>query len=358
MNSFGQIFRLTTFGESHGEAVGGVIDGMPAGIDIDLEFIQSELDRRRPGQSAITTSRNEADKVELLSGVFDGKSTGCPIGFIVRNTNQHSQDYENMRCLFRPSHADYTYQQKYGIRDHRGGGRTSARITISRCVAGAMAKLVLRQKGISIQAYTSQVGNIALDKDYKLYDLNLTETNAVRCPDAEKAAQMEELIKQVKAEGDTIGGVITCVIKGCPAGLGEPEFDKLHAALGKAMLSINAVKGFEYGEGFSCATMRGTQMNDVFLRGEDGQITTSTNHSGGIQGGISNGQDIYFRVAFKPVATILTEQETVDMEGNKTTFTARGRHDPCVLPRAVPVVESMAAMTILDYILLQNAVIL
>ena len=358
MNSFGQIFRLTTFGESHGEAVGGVIDGMPAGIDIDLEFIQSELDRRRPGQSAITTSRNEADKVELLSGVFDGKSTGCPIGFIVRNTNQHSQDYENMRCLFRPSHADYTYQQKYGIRDHRGGGRTSARITISRCVAGAMAKLVLRQKGISIQAYTSQVGNIALDKDYKLYDLNLTETNAVRCPDAEKAAQMEELIKQVKAEGDTIGGVITCVIKGCPAGLGEPESDKLHAALGKAMLSINAVKGFEYGEGFSCATMRGTQMNDVFLRGEDGQITTATNHSGGIQGGISNGQDIYFRVAFKPVATILTEQETVDMEGNKTTFTARGRHDPCVLPRAVPVVESMAAMTILDYILLQNAVIL
>ena len=358
MNSFGQIFRLTTFGESHGEAVGGVIDGMPAGIDIDLEFIQSELNRRRPGQSAITTSRNEADKVELLSGVFDGKSTGCPIGFIVRNTNQHSQDYENMCCLFRPSHADYTYQQKYGIRDHRGGGRTSARITISRCVAGAMAKLVLRQKGISIQAYTSQVGNIALEKDYKLYDLNLTETNAVRCPDAEKAAQMEELIKQVKAEGDTIGGVITCVIKGCPAGLGEPEFDKLHAALGKAMLSINAVKGFEYGEGFSCATMRGTQMNDVFLRGEDGQITTATNHSGGIQGGISNGQDIYFRVAFKPVATILTEQETVDMEGNKTTFTARGRHDPCVLPRAVPVVESMAAMTILDYILLQNAVIL
>lgn len=358
MNSFGQIFRLTTFGESHGEAVGGVIDGMPAGIDIDLEFIQSELDRRRPGQSAITTSRNEADKVELLSGVFEGKSTGCPIGFIVHNTNQHSQDYENMRCLFRPSHADYTYQQKYGIRDHRGGGRTSARITISRCVAGAMAKLVLRQKGISIQAYTSQVGNIALDMDYKLYDLNLTETNAVRCPDAEKAAQMEELIKQVKAEGDTIGGVITCVIKGCPAGLGEPEFDKLHAALGKAMLSINAVKGFEYGEGFSCATMRGTQMNDVFLRGEDGQITTATNHSGGIQGGISNGQDIYFRVAFKPVATILTEQETVDMEGNKTTFTARGRHDPCVLPRAVPVVESMAAMTILDYILLQNAVIL
>lgn len=358
MNSFGQIFRLTTFGESHGEAVGGVVDGMPAGIDIDLEFIQSELNRRRPGQSAITTSRNEADKVELLSGVFEGKSTGCPIGFIVRNTNQHSQDYENMRCLFRPSHADYTYQQKYGIRDHRGGGRTSARITISRCVAGALAKLVLRQKGITIQAYTSQVGDIALEKDYKLYDLNLTETNAVRCPDAEKAAQMEKLIKQVKAEGDTIGGVITCIIKGCPAGLGEPEFDKLHATLGQAMLSINAVKGFEYGEGFDCATMRGTQMNDVFHSGKDRQITTATNHSGGIQGGISNGEDIYFRVAFKPVATILTEQETVDMEGNPTTFTARGRHDPCVLPRAVPVVESMAAITILDYILLQNAEIL
>ena len=358
MNSFGQIFRLTTFGESHGEAVGGVVDGMPAGIDIDLEFIQGELNRRRPGQSAITTSRNEADKVELLSGVFEGKSTGCPIGFIVRNTNQHSQDYENMRCLFRPSHADYTYQQKYGIRDHRGGGRTSARITISRCVAGALAKLVLRQKGITIQAYTSQVGDIALEKDYKLYDLNLTETNAVRCPDAEKAAQMEELIKQVKAEGDTIGGVITCIIKGCPAGLGEPEFDKLHATLGQAMLSINAVKGFEYGEGFDCATMRGTQMNDVFHSGKDGQITTATNHSGGIQGGISNGEDIYFRVAFKPVATILTEQETVDMEGNPTTFTARGRHDPCVLPRAVPVVESMAAITILDYILRQNAEIL
>lgn len=357
MNSFGHIFRLTTFGESHGEAVGGVVDGMPAGIDIDMEFIQSELNRRRPGQSAITTSRQEADRVELLSGVFEGKSTGCPIGFIVRNTNQHSHDYENMRNLFRPSHADYTYQQKYGIRDHRGGGRSSARITISRCVAGALAKLALRQKGISIQAYTSQVGDIALDKDYSRYDLSLTESNAVRCPDTEKAAQMEQLIAQVKAEGDTIGGIITCVIKGCPVGLGEPEFDKLHATLGQAMLSINAVKGFEYGDGFDCATMRGKQMNDVFCN-EDGRITTTTNHSGGIQGGISNGQDIYFRVAFKPVATILTEQETVDKAGNATTFTAKGRHDPCVLPRAVPVVEAMAAMTILDSILLRNAVIL
>lgn len=362
MNSFGHIFRLTTFGESHGEAVGGIIDGMPAGIDIDMEFIQNELNRRRPGQSAITTSRQEADRVELLSGVFEGKSTGCPIGFIVRNTNQHSHDYENMRNLFRPSHADYTYNEKYGIRDHRGGGRSSARITISRCVGGALAKLVLRQKGISIQAYTSQVGPIALDKDYTRYDLSLTETNAVRCPDQQKAAEMEALIAQVKADGDTIGGIITCVIKGCPTGLGEPEFDKLHATLGQAMMSINAVKGFEYGDGFDSATMRGSQVNDVFVPSPGTQhpspITTTTNHSGGIQGGISNGQDIYFRVAFKPVATILTEQKTVDKDGNATTFTAHGRHDPCVLPRAVPVVESMAAMTVLDYILLRNAVIL
>ena len=353
-NTFGNLFTLTTFGESHGAAVGGVIDGMPAGIDIDLDFIQHELDRRRPGQSKITTSRQEADLVELLSGVFEGKSTGCPIGFIVRNTNQHSQDYENMRCLFRPSHADFTYQQKYGLRDHRGGGRSSARITISRCVGGALAKLVLRQMGISVQAYTSQVGDIALPHDYTHYDLSLTETNAVRCPDTEIAAQMEALITKIKGEGDTIGGIITGVIKGCPAGLGEPEFDKLHAALGSAMLSINAVKGFEYGEGFAGVTARGSQQNDVF-KNIKGQVTTATNHSGGIQGGISNGQDIYFRVAFKPVATILTEQETVDMEGNPTTFTARGRHDPCVLPRAVPVVEAMAAMTILDFFLLKNS---
>lgn len=353
-NTFGNLFRLTTFGESHGEAIGGVVDGMPAGIDIDLAFIQAELDRRRPGQSKITTSRNEPDRVEILSGVFEGKSTGCPIGFIVRNTNQHSQDYENMRCTFRPSHADYTYQQKYGIRDHRGGGRSSARITISRCVGGALAKLVLNQLGISIQAYTSQVGNIALDNDYQKYDLTLTESNAVRCPDPEKAAQMEELITQVKADGDTIGGIITCVIKGCPVGLGEPEFGKLHASLGAAMLSINAVKGFEYGEGFAGVTARGSEQNDRFCSVE-GRISTSTNHSGGIQGGISNGQDIYFRVAFKPVATLLMEQETVDKEGNPTKMTARGRHDPCVLPRAVPVVEAMAAMTILDHFLLNKA---
>ena len=357
MNTLGTLFRLTTFGESHGEAIGGVVDGMPPGIDIDVAFIQQELNRRRPGQSKITTSRQEPDQVELLSGVFEGKSTGCPIGFIVRNQNQHSQDYENMRCLFRPSHADYTYHEKYGFRDHRGGGRSSARITISRCVGGALAKLVLRQKGISIQAYTSQVGSIALDRDYHRYDLSLTETNAVRCPDPEKAAEMEELITRMKAEGDTIGGVITCVIKGCPAGLGEPEFGKLHAALGAAMLSINAVKGFEYGEGFSGVTARGSEQNDIFVSTDSG-ITTASNHSGGIQGGISNGQDIYFRVAFKPVATILQEQQTTDLEGNPATFTARGRHDPCVLPRAVPVVEAMAAMTILDHYLLRNSAIL
>ena len=355
MNTFGTLFRLTTFGESHGEAIGGVIDGMPAGIDIDMDFIQQELNRRRPGQSSITTSRQEADQVELLSGVFEGKSTGCPIGFIVRNTNQHSQDYENMRCLFRPSYANYTYHYKYGTRDHRGGGPSSARITISRCVGGALAKLALRQLGISIQAYTSQIGDIALERDYRLYDLSKTETNAVRCPDAEKAAQMEELVKKVKAEGDTIGGIITCVIKGCPAGLGEPEFGKLHAALGAAMLSINAVKGFEYGEGFSGVTARGSEQNDIFVSQAQGGVTTATNRSGGIQGGISNGQDIYFRVAFKPVATILTEQDTVDLEGKPTTLTARGRHDPCVLPRAVPIVEAMAALTILDHFMLNKS---
>ena len=351
-NTFGHLFTLTTFGESHGVAVGGVIDGFPAGIDIDMEFVQNELNRRRPGQSHITTSRNEADKVEFLSGVFEGKSTGTPIGFEVRNTNQHSQDYENMRCLFRPSHADYTYYNKYGIRDHRGGGRSSARINIARCVGGALAKLALRQLGISITAYTSQVGDIALERDYHLYDLSKTEDNIVRCPDQQKAKEMEELIAQVKADGDTIGGVITCVIKGCPVGLGEPEFDKLHAQLGAAMLGINAVKGFEYGEGFDGVTARGSQQNDTFVPG----ITTATNHSGGIQGGISNGQDIYFRVAFKPVATILKEQDTVDLEGNATKLTARGRHDPCVLPRAVPVVEAMAAMVILDSYLVNKSV--
>ena len=351
-NTFGNLFTLTTFGESHGVAVGGVIDGFPAGIYIDMEFVQSELNRRRPGQSHITTARNEADKVEFLSGVFEGKSTGTPIGFEVRNTNQHSQDYENMRCLFRPSHADYTYHSKYGIRDHRGGGRSSARITIARCVGGALAKLALRQLGISITAYASQVGDIALERDYHMYDLSKTEDNIVRCPDADKAKEMEQLIAQVKAEGDTIGGIITCVVKGCPVGLGEPEFDKLHAQLGAAMLGINAVKGFEYGEGFAGVTAKGSEQNDTFLPG----FHTATNHSGGIQGGISNGQDIYFRVAFKPVATILMEQDTIDLQGNATKLTARGRHDPCVLPRAVPVVEAMAAMVILDNYLMNKTV--
>lgn len=354
-NTFGHLFTLTTFGESHGEAIGGVVDGMPAGIEIDTAFIQQELNRRRPGQSRITTSRQEADQVELLSGVFEGRSTGCPIGFIVRNQNQHSQDYENLRTVFRPSHADYTYYNKYELRDHRGGGRSSARITISRCVGGALAKLALRQLGISVQAYTSQVGDIALERDYRLYNLDLTEQNAVRCPDQEKARQMEQLIEQVKAEGDTIGGIITCVIKGCPTGLGEPEFSKFHAELGAAMLGINAVKGFEYGEGFSGVTARGSEQNDVFVS-ENSSLSTKTNHSGGIQGGISNGQDIYFRVAFKPIATLLRPQQTVDMEGNETTVTPRGRHDPCVLPRAVPVVEAMAAMVVLDHYLLNKSV--
>lgn len=357
-NTFGNIFTLTSFGESHGTAVGGIVDGMPAGISIDTEFIQQELSRRRPGQSHITTSRKEADQVEILSGVFEGKSTGTPIAFEVRNQNQHSQDYENMRCLFRPSHADYTYHEKYGIRDHRGGGRSSARITIARCVGGALAKLALRQLGISVTAYTSQVGHIALENDYRKYDLGTIEQNIVRCPDQAKAQEMEQLIASVKADGDTIGGIITCVVKGCPAGLGEPEFGKLHAMLGAAMLGINAVKGFEYGEGFAGVTARGSEQNDVFApAAKPGDpITTLTNHSGGIQGGISNGEDIYFRVAFKPVATLLMEQDTVDLEGNATKLTARGRHDPCVLPRAVPIVEAMAAMVILDSYLLNKTV--
>lgn len=354
-NTFGNLFTLTSFGESHGEGVGGVIDGFPAGIDIDLDFIQHELDRRKPGQSAITTSRRESDRVEILSGVFEGKSTGTPIGFLVRNNNQHSQDYENMRCLFRPSHADFTYYNKYGIRDYRGGGRSSARITISRCVGGAFAKLALRRLNITVSAYTSQVGTIALDKDYRKYDLKQTENNLVRCPDADKAQQMEALIRSVKEAGDTVGGIITCVIKGCPVGLGEPEFSKLHAALGGAMLSINAVKGFEYGDGFDCVNTLGSQQNDRFVS-EANRIHTASNHSGGIQGGLSNGEDIYFRVAFKPVATILQEQETVDLEGNATTLKAKGRHDPCVLPRAVPIVEAMAAMTLLDFYLINKSV--
>jgi chorismate synthase len=362
VNTFGNIFRLTTFGESHGVAVGGVIDGMPAGIEVDEEFLQAEMARRRPGQSAITTGRNEADHVELLSGIFEGKTTGTPIGFEVRNSNQHSNDYENIRNLYRPSHADYTYSQKYGLRDHRGGGRSSARETLSRVVGGAFAKMALRQIGIEIKAYTSQVGDICLDNDWTKYDLSKIESNAVRCPDADKAAQMEQLIKQVKSEGDTIGGVITCVIQGVPVGLGEPVYGRLNAALGAAILSINACKGFEYGLGFAECGRRGSEMMDQFLPVEGSeiealpQLQTKTNHSGGIQGGISNGAPIYFRCAFKPVATLLKPIDTVTDEGKETVLQARGRHDPCVLPRAVPIVEAMAAMTILDYYLLNKTI--
>lgn len=353
MNTFGTIFRLTSYGESHGAAIGGIIDGCPAGIEVNMEFIQSELDRRRPGQSKITTPRKEADKVEFLSGIFDGKTTGTPIGFVIWNANHHSSDYDNMKDLYRPSHADYTYAKKYGVRDHRGGGRSSARETIARCVGGALAKLALKQLGINITAYTSQVGPISLDNVYTDYDLSQIESTPVRCPDLNKAEQMIDLIREVKSQGDTIGGVITCVIKGTPVGLGQPVFGKLHAALGNAMLSINAVKGFEYGDGFD-VNHRGSEVNDVFYN-NNGAISTRSNHSGGIQGGISNGQDIYFRVAFKPVATILMEQHTVDADGNDTLLKARGRHDACVLPRAVPIVEAMAAMTILDYYLLNKA---
>ena len=354
MNTFGQLFRLTTFGESHGPGIGGVIDGMPAGIEVDLDLLQSELNRRRPGQSALTTSRKEADRVELLSGVFEGRTTGCPIGFLVRNENQHSSDYDNLRHMFRPSHADFTYQTKYGVRDHRGGGRTSARETIARVVGGAFAKMLLQQHGISVRAYTSQVGPIALEGTYADYDLSLVESNPVRCPDPVTAEKMAQLIAEVKAEGDTIGGVISAVITGCPVGLGEPVFGKLHAQLGAAMLGINAVKGFEYGEGFAGVTARGSEQNDVFLPQEGGGIAVKTNHSGGIQGGLSNGQPIYFRVAFKPVATLLHEQQTVDDQGKSVTLKARGRHDPCVLPRAVPIVEAMAAMVIADNFLLYS----
>lgn len=355
MNKFGTLFTLTSFGESHGVAIGGVIDGMPAGIAVDMDFIQSELDRRKPGQSSIVTQRKESDKVEILSGVFEGVTTGTSIGFVVYNTNMRSKDYENLRNIYRPSHADYTYSQHYGVRDHRGGGRSSARETIARVVAGAFAKLALKELGVNLTAYTSQVGNIELDRDYKRYDFSLIETNAVRCPDVEAAERMSELIAEVKREGDTIGGVITCVASGVPAGWGEPVFDKLHAKLGNAMLGINAVKGFEYGMGFAGVANRGSQMNDVFVC-DNGNVSTMTNNSGGIQGGVSNGEDIYFRVAFKPVATLLQPIDTIDVEGNKVSVTVEGRHDPCVLPRAVPVVEAMAAMVLLDSYLLSKTV--
>lgn len=357
MNTFGTLFRLTSFGESHGAAIGGVIDGCPAGITLDLDFIQAELDRRRPGQSALTTARKEGDRVELLSGIIDDQSsvvtTGTPIGFLVRNSDHHSSDYDDLRNVFRPSHADYTYYTKYGLRDHRGGGRSSARETISRVVAGAVAKLCLRHLGIDVKAWTQQVGDIACDRDYTHLDLSLIESNPVRCPDLETAKRMEELILQVKGEGDTVGGIIAGVITGCPAGLGEPVFGKLHAQLGAAMLSINAVKGFEYGEGFAGVSQRGSEQNDLFIPQPS---RFQSNHSGGIQGGISNGQPIPFRVAFKPVATLLRSQETIDIHGRPVTIHPRGRHDPCVLPRAVPIVEAMAAMTILDAYLINKTI--
>lgn len=349
-NTFGKLFTLTTFGESHGEALGGVIDGCPAGLQIDLDFIQSELDRRRPGQSHIVTQRKESDTVEFLSGIYEGKTMGTPIGFIVRNENQKSKDYEHNVDVYRPSHADYTYDAKYGMRDHRGGGRSSARETVSRVVAGAIAKLILKQQGISIHAYTSQVGEIKLLKDYHDLDLSKTDSNIVRCPDTLIADTMIQKIEQVRKAGDTIGGVISCVIKGTPVGLGEPVFDKLHADIGKAMLSINAVKGFEYGSGFEGVKMNGSQHNDAFVS-ENGTIHTLTNHSGGIQGGISNGEDIYFRVAFKPVATIMQKQNTVNANGEAVEMMGKGRHDPCVLPRAVPIVEAMAALVLVDHLL-------
>ena len=360
MNTIGTLFRLTSFGESHGAAIGGVIDGCPAGVALDLDFIQAELDRRRPGQSALTTARKEGDRVELLSGILQQASsvltTGTPIGFIVHNADHHSSDYDDLRDIFRPSHADYTYHTKYGLRDHRGGGRSSARETISRVVAGAVAKLCLRELGIDVKAWTQQVGDIACDRDYTHLDLSLIESNPVRCPDPEVAKRMEELILQVKGEGDTIGGIIAGVITGCPAGLGEPVFGKLHALLGAAMLSINAVKGFEYGEGFAGISQRGSQQNDLFQAPAPGASAPrfASNHSGGIQGGISNGQPIPFRVAFKPVATLLRPQETIDINGQPVTIHPRGRHDPCVLPRAVPIVEAMAAMTILDAYLINK----
>ena len=347
-NTFGLLFKLTTFGESHGPAIGGIIDGCPSGIEIDMESIQNEMARRKPGQSSIVTQRKEDDMVEFYSGIFEGKTTGTPIGFLIHNTNQKSKDYSHIKDSYRPSHADYVYDKKYGQRDYRGGGRSSARETACRVVAGALAKQFL--KNISFQAYVSQVGTITLNKSHAELDLSLTESNPVRCPDPETASLMEEHIREVRKQGDTIGGIVSCVIKNVPVGLGEPVFDKLHAQLGKAMLSINAVKGFEYGSGFDGVKMKGSEHNDKF--NPDG--STQTNFSGGVQGGISNGMDIYFNVAFKPVATLLQGYETIDKEGNKVEAQGKGRHDPCVVPRAVPIVEAMAALVLADFILLDR----
>lgn len=353
-NSFGQLFRVTTAGESHGRGLGVIIDGCPAGVEIDLSFIQSELTRRKPGQSKIVTQRKEDDEFEILSGIFEGKSTGTPIQLIILNTDQKSHDYTHIADKYRPSHADYTYQAKYGIRDYRGGGRSSARETAARVAAGAIAKLVLKHFGIECLAYVSQTGALKLEKTYKELDLTLIESNDVRCPDPEMAAQMYTLIDETRKNRDTIGGVVTGVIKNVPVGLGEPVFDKLHAELGKAMLGINAVKGFEYGSGFEGVKMKGSEHNDAFYMDGD-KVKTRTNLSGGIQGGISNGEDIYFNVAFKPVATIMEDQESVNKAGESVTVSGKGRHDPCVVPRAVPIVEAMSAIVILDMMLRQNS---
>jgi len=352
-NTFGELFRITTFGESHGIAIGGIIDGCPAGIDVDKERIQNELNRRKPGQSALTTPRKEDDEVQLLSGVFEGKTTGTPIAFTVPNQNQNSSDYSHLKDAYRPSHADYTYEKKYGKRDFRGGGRSSARETIARVVGGTFGRFILDNYNTSISAYVSSIGDIALNKSYKELDLKNTENNLVRCPDEEVAEQMADHIKEVKAKGDTLGGTITCVIKNVPPGLGEPVFDKLHADLGKAMLSINAVKGFEYGSGFEGTKMRGSQHNDRFFV-ENGKTRTETNYSGGIQGGISNGEDIYFKVAFKPIATVMQNQKSVTKEGESTSIEGKGRHDVTVIPRAVPIVEAMSSLVLTDHMLRQK----
>lgn len=352
-NSIGRLFKLTTFGESHGKALGAIVEGCPAGLALDLEKIRLEMQRRKPGQSKITTQRKEEDEIELLSGVFEGKTTGTPIGILIPNEDQKSKDYTHIADQFRPSHADYTYFEKYGHRDYRGGGRSSARETAARVAGGAIAKQLLATLGIHIQAYVSQVGALRLEKPYTELNLDLAEDNIVRCPDPELAARMIEHIDAVRLDRDTIGGMVSCVIKNCPPGLGEPVFDRLHAALGKAMLSINAVKGFEYGSGFEGVSLRGSQHNDAFVQ-QEGKVHTLTNHSGGIQGGISNGQDIYFRVAFKPVATIMQDQTSVNEAGEAVTVSGKGRHDPCVVPRAVPIVEAMAALVLADYLLLSK----
>jgi chorismate synthase len=353
-NTFGKLFRITTFGESHGKAIGVIVDGCPAGIAIDEDFIQSELARRKPGQSKIVTQRKESDTAQILSGVFEGYSTGTPIGIVIYNADARSKDYSHIADKFRPSHADFTYHEKYGQRDYRGGGRSSARETAARVAAGAIAKLMLQQMDIKVQAYVSQVGHLEVTKKYSELDLSHTERNIVRCPDPALAEEMIDYIKAVRKDGDTIGGVVSCLIEGCPVGIGEPAFEKLHAQLAKAMLSINACKGFEYGSGFAGVSMRGSEHNDIFFN-QEGEIRTKTNHSGGIQGGISNGMDIYFRVAFKPVATIVPEQDSVNTEGEAATVVGKGRHDPCVVPRAVPIVEAMAALVLADQILEQRA---